>query len=198
MFCYTKFMKRYFILTLVLVSFIYAFLVVGNINAQVRWAECDMCGYCWRFIPTPPQTNPPGNWEPCRKCLYEDTIGFSATENKTLEIDATTNNPPTPYPGHMYTMIGCLSTNLTDFTQQGAAGNIVNYILNRLIFPLSGGIALLYLIYGAFLIMTSQADAERLNQGKRVVTGSIIGLVFVLFTVFLVNIVAYVILKIPR
>lgn len=93
-------------------------------------------------------------------------------------------------------MIGCLSTDINDFTGEGAAANIVNFLLNKLVFPLAGGIALLFLIYGAFLLLTSQSEPEKLNQGKRVVMGSIIGIIFVLFTVFIVNIIAGV-LKIP-
>jgi len=162
----------------------------------VRQAECDLCGYCKNYNPAPPQTNPPANWPECRKCLYE-AASEDPLSGDTLKIDVSTNMPPTPYPGHMFTMIGCISSNLSDFTQEGAAANIVNLLLNNLIFPLSGGIALMFLIYGSFLILTSQAEPEKLNQGKRVVMGSIIGIIFVIFSVFIVNIIANGVLKIP-
>lgn len=163
--------------------------------SQERTAECDLCGYCKNYVPTPPQTNPPAKWEECRQCLYP-TANPTPSNNDTLRIDLSSNMPPTPWPGRMYTMIGCVNTNINDFTQEGAAANIVNFLLNRLIFPMSGGIALSFLIYGAFLILTSQSEPDKLNHGQRVVMGAIIGIIFVLLTVFIVNFVAG-ILKIP-
>ncbi len=94
-------------------------------------------------------------------------------------------------------MIGCLRTNLAGgFTERGAAAGVVQTLLN-LIFSAVGGIAFLYLLYGAFLVLTSQADPERLNQGKRVVYGAVIGLIFTITSVFLINFIASGVLKIP-
>jgi len=61
----------------------------------------------------------------------------------------------------------------------------------------TGGIALLMLMYGGFLILTSQAEPERLNYGRRVVTGAVIGLIFALGSVFIVNIIGSGILRLP-
>ncbi len=184
-------MRRIFYSLAIVVFCLFVFRQVSF--SQDRMAECDLCGYCKNYIPPTPQTNPPSQWEACRVCLYPDA-NPTPTVGDTLRINA--NMPPTPYPGHMWTMIGCLSTDINDFTGEGAAANIVNFLLNKLVFPLAGGIALLFLIYGAFLLLTSQSEPEKLNQGKRVVMGSIIGIIFVLFTVFIVNIIAGV-LKIP-
>jgi len=155
-----------------------------------RCATCDLCGYC-QLSPTP------GSWESCRNCLYPSLIGIPASENQTLKIDETENNAPTPVPGSWYTMIGCIRTNIAGgFSGQGAAGGVVQTLLNTL-FSIAGGVAFLYILYGSFIILTSQADAERLNYGKRVVYGAIIGAIFSISAVFLVNLIGGKILNIP-
>jgi len=153
-----------------------------------RFAACDLCGFC-------PPASPPQSWLSCKKCLYPE-IGDDPSTLDSLRIDESTNLPPTPYPGKQYTFLGCLGGGSGGFTQEGSAGGVVQSILN-IIFSVAGGIAFLYLIYGSFIITTSQADPERLNYGKRVVNGAIIGLVFTLGSVLLVNFIASGILKIP-
>jgi len=96
----------------------------------------------------------------------------------------------------MYTMIGCIKTNLNDFTQEGAASSVVQKLLDFL-FSIAGGIAFLYLLYGSYLVMTSKADPTKLQQGKRVILGAIIGVVFAVGAVFIINLLASGILKIP-
>ncbi|GAB4218634.1 MAG: hypothetical protein Fur009_0330 [Candidatus Microgenomates bacterium] len=114
---------------------------------------------------------------------------------ETLKIDPETNLPPSPQPGKQYTFLGCLGGG-TSFSEENSAGGVVQSVLN-IIFSIAGGIAFLYFIYGSFIIATSQADPERLNYGKRVVTGAIIGLVFTLGSVFIVNFVASGVLRLP-
>lgn len=191
-------MKRLFLL-FIFVSLLLT--VCGKVKAQAvdcvteRCATCDLCGYCLGANPAPPAQNPPADWEACRNCLYPD-ITSPAEDNETLRIDQTNNNGPTPFPGSWYTMIGCVSTNIGSFTGQGAAGGVVQTLLN-LIFGIAGGIAFLYILYGAFIILTSSADIERLNYGRRVIFGAIIGIIFSLSAVFLVNLIGGGILKIP-
>lgn len=92
-------------------------------------------------------------------------------------------------------MIGCIKTDL-GFTEQEAASSVTQTLLN-IIFGIVGGVAFLYLIYGSFIILTSQSNPERLNYGKRLVFGAIIGVVFTLASVFIVNFIASGILRIP-
>ncbi len=184
------------------------FLAQGNYDQAhaARFASCDQCGFC---ITPSIGTNPPepgkkpGNWESCRNCLYPALTDAPYPTLKTMEIPETAdanglpiNIPPTTQPGHYYTAVGCLTTNVGDFTGQGAAAGVVTPILN-IMFSLAGGIAFLYLMYGAFLILTSRGDFEQLSQGKRTVYGSIVGLIFTLTSVFVINLLANGVLKIP-
>jgi len=158
-------------------------------NEDEAYATCDLCGYC--------QGNRvPDNWKQCRDCIYPDLGEVDAEENQSLQI--IDNIPITPKPGRIYTMLGCISSNMNSFEEEGSAAANVSQILLNIIFGIIGGIGFLYLIYGAFIILTSQANPERLNYGKRVVLGAIIGVIFSLFAVFIVNFIASGILKIPN
>lgn len=185
-------MKRVF-LGVFLILFLLLFGHFPSVFAQTptpagRFAVCDLCGYC--------QGNPPpSSWNKCAECLY-GVINGDPTSNATLKIDPATNLPQKALPGKMYTQLGCIGTNLGGFQQQGAAAGVVQILLN-VIFSIVGGLAFLSLIYGSFIILTSQADPERLNYGKRVVYGAIIGVIFTFSAVFLVNLLASGILKIP-
>lgn len=177
----------FLLLFLFLLGFVHP--VLGQTPTPVaRYAACDLCGYC-------PPDNPPSNWEKCRLCLYPNANSDPATKD-TLKIDFSTNTGPTPYQGRQYTVIGCIKTDLGSFSQEGAAASVVQILLN-VIFSIVGGIAFLYLIYGSFTVLTSQAEPERLNYGKRLVYGAIIGLIFSLLSGFIVKFLASGILKIP-
>jgi len=155
--------------------------------AAVGLATCDLCGYCQ-------DSRVPGNWEKCRNCIYPDLGGVGAETNSSLTI--VDNNPITPKPGRMFTMFGCINTKMDSFESDGAAASVVQVLLN-VIFSVAGGIAFLYIIYGSFIIISSQANPERLNYGKRIILGAIIGVIFCVSAVFIVNLIAGGILKIP-
>lgn len=157
-------------------------------QADERFGVCDLCSYC-------PDNSPPSNWENCRQCLYPQASSDPQTK-ATLLVNPDTNTQPTPFPGRAYTMLGCIRSDLGSFTQEGAASSVIQTLLN-MIFAFGGGLAFLFLIYGSFLILTSQAEPEKLNHGKRVVYGAVIGIVFALFSVFLVNFLASGVLKLP-
>jgi hypothetical protein len=156
---------------------------------KYRYAACDLCGYCSR------NQTVPQSWSACQKCLYPNIANTDPAANETLLINPETNLPTTPMPGRSYTFLGCIEGG-GGFTQSGAGGGVVQKILN-IIFSMAGGIAFLYLLYGAFVIATSQADPEKLNYGKRLVYGAIVGLIFTLGSVFIINFIASGVLKIP-
>ena len=180
-------MKKIWLIILLLgLSFFFPKLSTAQVD---RFADCDLCGYCQVEDAVPK----PGNWEKCRQCLYP----LAANTNDTRLIDDVTGAKPTTNPGHYYTQIGCLNANIADVTNPGAAGSLVSQLLNILIFPAAGAIAFLYLLYGAFLLLTSQNDREKLDEGKKTVTRAIIGLLFTLSAVFIVTFIAGNVIKVP-
>jgi len=193
-------------------------MAVPKTTLAVRYAMCDLCGLC-PIIEN--GANPscgfgenkakiiPGDWANCVKCLYPDLYAAGSTPDPestdpkcaTLIINDNVSSPKYNLPefpakvGRQYTMLGCISSG-TGFTGQTGAPSVVQKLLN-VIFSLSGGLAFLYLMYGAFIILTSQADPERLNYGRRLVYGAIVGLIITLGSVFMVNIIGSGILRIP-
>lgn len=179
-------MKKALIIFLVFLSL--GFSVVAQApTSGPRFAACDLCGYC-------PPNKPPQSWSACQKCLYPN-INPNPTARESLRIDPTTNLPVTPAPGRQYTFLGCITTGAGSFQEGGAAG-VVQTLL-RTVFSIVGGVAFLYLIYGSFVIVSSQNNPEKLNYGRRLVYGAIIGLVFSLMSVLIVNLLANQVLKIP-
>ena len=182
------------ILIFILVFFLSAN-VIGSVSAQAptvdpnapRYTACDLCGYC-------PPNPAPQSWPKCRECLYPLALEDPTTKD-TLIVDPETNLGPSPAPGKQYTFLGCIGGS-GSFEEEGAAGGVIQSLLN-IVFSISGGIAFLYLLYGSFIIVTSQANPERLNYGKRVVYGAIAGLIFAIGSVFIVKFIATGVLKIP-
>lgn len=167
-------MKRLILLTIIILSFIF----YSNVSFAQSIANCDVCGYC-------KDSEAPTNWDDCRKCAYPDTGTSSPEEDLTIKG---AEGIPTPHPDYHYTMIGCISTQPGDFT---------NFIISKLIIPIVGGIAFLYLLYGAGIVATSQTDPEKLNYGKRIIYGAIVGLIFVLLSTFVIRFIAVDVFKLP-
>ena len=181
-------MQKIFLIFLSLFFIFLAFIKPVFIQSQDRFATCDLCGYCLG-------KTPPANWESCRACLYPQANSNPETGD-TLKIDPEANIPPTPALGRWYTFLGCFNTNLGSFEQQGAAGSVVNTLL-KIIFSFVGGASLISLLYGAFILLTSQNNPEKINQGKRIVIGAIVGLIFAIFAVFLIGFIGEKVLKLP-
>ena len=180
-------MKKLFLIFLLL---FFVFLIPSLVRSQERLAVCDLCGYCQN-------QPPPSNWKSCAQCLYPNISNFDdPSTNETLIIDPQTNLPPTPAPGRWYTFLGCINTNLGSFEQEGAAASVTQLFLN-IIFSLVGGAALISLLYGAFVLLTSQNNPEKINQGKRIIVGAVAGLIFAVSAVFLVNFIGEKVLKLP-
>lgn len=85
------------------------------------------------------------------------------------------------------TAIGCVHTTPSDFI-----GDLLKLILG-----VSGGIALLLMIFGVFQMMASAGNAETLKAGQERFYSAIIGLLFIIFSILLLQIIGVSILNIP-
>lgn len=59
---------------------------------------------------------------------------------------------------------------------------IVNFILGFL-----GLVAVLFVIYGGFLYVTSAGNGEKVDQGKKIITYAVVGIVIILISFALIN-----------
>ncbi|MBI3954721.1 hypothetical protein HY333_01620 [Candidatus Collierbacteria bacterium] len=87
------------------------------------------------------------------------------------------------------TAIGCISTDIK-------SGGFVTSLL-KLAVGLGGGIALLLILYGIFIVTTSAGIPDKLKEGKEVITSALAGLIFIILSIFLMNLIGVKILSIP-
>lgn len=94
------------------------------------------------------------------------------------------NDPRGP---NIKTAIGCIHTNPAEFVK-----DFLTFIVT-----ISGGLAFLMMLLGAFGMLTSAGNPEALNAGRERLTSAIIGLLFVIFAILLMQIIGVGILHIP-
>ena len=150
-----------------------------------RTVECNSCGYC-------AGKKPPGTLDACMKCLYPNL-----TIQQTLAANPPNYHPPKTKTGAFFSQLGCIDVGIAGFTDTTASGGVLNTILNRFLFPITGVLALVSLIYGAFLMMTAQGNAEQIARGRRWVYGAVIGVVFTYGSILIIRIIGSDILRIP-
>jgi hypothetical protein len=88
------------------------------------------------------------------------------------------------------TAIGCISTSAD------GSGGFFEAIL-RLFVGLGGGLALILMLYGVFIVTTSAGIPDKLKEGSEIITSAIAGLIFILLSVFLLNLIGINILGLP-
>ena len=88
---------------------------------------------------------------------------------------------------YTWTVLGCIPSSPGGFTQT---------ILKTAV-TMIGGVAFLALLYGGFLLLTSSGDIRKINKGKTIVASAIVGLLMILFSVFILRTIGYEILRIP-
>lgn len=83
------------------------------------------------------------------------------------------------------TAIGCIPTSI---------GPFVDTILTRGI-SIGSGLAFMLMLFGAFTLITSAGNPENTKKGGEIITSAIVGLLFIIFSVFLLKIIGVDILK---
>lgn len=84
--------------------------------------------------------------------------------------------------------VGCIKSNVNTFIQETLLGWGVG---------LAGIIALLCIIYSAFMMQTSSGNPERIKKAQELLTSCIMGLMLIIFSVFILRLIGVDILKIP-
>lgn len=94
-------------------------------------------------------------------------------------------------PSEVETAIGCISTSVD------AAGNSFFGSVIKIAVGLGGGLALLLMLFGVFIVTTSAGIPDKLKEGQEIITSAISGLLFIILSVFLLNLIGINILGIP-
>lgn len=88
----------------------------------------------------------------------------------------------------VWTAAGCIEGSFAGFIQEELLGWGLG---------IAGGIAFLCIIYSAFVMQTSAGDPERLKKARQNLTSCIVGLLLIIFAVFILRLIGVEILKIP-
>lgn len=89
--------------------------------------------------------------------------------------------------GETSTELGCIKNDPVQFASQFYAWGL----------GLIGGVAILFIIYGGYFILTSQGDPAQLDKGKSYIYYAIAGLLLAIFGFVFVEVIAVNILRIP-
>lgn len=87
----------------------------------------------------------------------------------------------------IYTAVGCIRVSGDGLTED----------LVRLLLGISGGIALLTILGGAFLLSTSQGEVSKVKKAREMITAAVLGILFIIFSIIILNFVGVRILRIP-
>ncbi|MFC1654158.1 hypothetical protein ACFL1M_04960 [Patescibacteria group bacterium] len=89
--------------------------------------------------------------------------------------------------GGAWTGLGCIAADADEFV----------VALLKFAVGAGGGIAFLMLIYGAFLYTTSAGDPKALENAKGTIGSSITGLMLIIFSVVILNMIGFELLQLP-
>lgn len=87
----------------------------------------------------------------------------------------------------VWTAVGCIPTDAESMLQ----------VLIRIGLMVGGGIALLIILAGAFILSISQGDPKKTSEAKDMITAALIGLIFIIFSVSILQFIGVQIFKIP-
>lgn len=104
--------------------------------------------------------------------------------------------PPTPPACGTYDNGTCTGVQTALGVISTEPGGLVTSIL-RLLLSVSGGIATLLIIASGYQLMTSQGNPEKVKEARERLTSAIVGLLFIIFSVAILQIIGVELLKIP-
>ena len=146
--------------------------------------------------------------EGSRLCTTDLAIGVAATveacENLQSTLDAGGTIPERQFSlcqaannsttcttcltnGGIWTAIGCLPTDPQELLP----------LILRIAVGIAGGTSLLIMLYGSLIVTVSAGNPDQLQNGRDIITNAIYGLLMVLFSVVILQIVGVEILQIP-
>lgn len=85
------------------------------------------------------------------------------------------------------TAFGCMPTSITGISR----------FFFRLALGIGGGIAFLLIIWGGIRMILSTGDPKKLQESKEIITSAIVGLILIIFSIFVLRLIGYNILAIP-
>ena len=88
----------------------------------------------------------------------------------------------------IWTAVGCIPTDSTQMIR----------VLIKIGLLIGGGVALLIILMGAFSLSISEGDPKKTSEAKDQITAAIIGLIFIIFSISILQLIGVQILHIPE
>ncbi|MBI4004598.1 hypothetical protein HY358_00510 [Candidatus Roizmanbacteria bacterium] len=114
--------------------------------------------------------------------------GEKGEREECLKCIAGRDEEGKPKIGGVWTGLGCVSSDFSGFVK--------NTLLSWGI-GLAGIFALLCVMYAAFTLQTSRANPEKIKKAQELLTSCIMGLLLIIFSVFILRLIGVTILRIP-
>ncbi|OGK18099.1 hypothetical protein A2866_03150 [Candidatus Roizmanbacteria bacterium RIFCSPHIGHO2_01_FULL_39_8] len=114
--------------------------------------------------------------DPAEKCRCYKCVGFDPRTKTAAGA------------GGIWTSLGCIESTLSSF---------ISKTVMSLGVSLAGIFALLCIIYSAFQLQTSQGNPEKIKKAQELLTSCIMGLMLIIFSIFILRLIGVDILKIP-
>lgn len=124
------------------------------------------------------------------KLLFTFLLFFSLVGQVLAVSPNCTTTGAHPGPG-IDTALGCISTS-ADATEDSFFTSVIKIAVG-----LGGGLALILMLFGVFIVTTSAGIPDKLKEGKEIITSAISGLIFIILSVFLLRLIGVDILGLP-
>lgn len=164
-------------------------------------------GSCNAQINNPCQETNPESWYKCPSittgcipcsgytdpgCVYNDysTCDTACTPSDGSDgggSEGSTINPEGNCENGVNTALGCIP-----YESSQLIPKLLTFSIG-----IAGGIALIIMFIGAFIVMTGGNNPEKVQKGKEIITSAIIGLLFIIFSAAILQIIAGDIIQIP-
>lgn len=163
--------------------------IVPNASYHKTYADQSSCSLdCGRFRAEYRTENK--SW----RCVADPTGMIFSRADCFQQAQGVPSRPPTPIPppgpctnNICKTAIGEISTEPVGFVKS----------IFTIILSLSGGIALLLIILSGYKLMFSQGNPEKAQEAKETLTAAIVGLLFIIFSLVILQVIGVDILRIP-
>ena len=117
--------------------------------------------------------------------ICDQATGQCTSPRRAVTASSTSNDCDNPEDAD--TALGCIPTEPAE---------LVKWILKYAIL-MGGGIAFLLSVWGGATILLSAGNPEKINEGRDIIVSAISGLLFIVFSVFLLRLIGVDILGIP-
>lgn len=123
----------------------------------------------------------------CSDGFFCSTQAECVNQHGGTNVAAPLISKPTVQTGCIETALGCIDVSTNAFVK-----TLLTFAIG-----LGGAIALLLMLYGFFILATSAGIPDKVKAGKEIITSAIAGLLFIILSVVLYNLIGSQLLGLP-